>query len=101
VLAAIFRRRPSTDARTVAIAVTGSYLGVLSFFARRAARYAFPACILCHVSGGEEVARIARLRALVDRHRALLPYGLMAWLVFVAAVRTWFDRRYFRFIKPF
>jgi hypothetical protein len=101
VLAAIFRRRPSTDARILAIAATASYLGVLSFFARRAARYAFPACILCHVGGGEAVARIARLRALAERHRALLPHALMAWLFFVAAVRTWFDRRYFHFINPF
>src|SRR5256885_3991570 len=99
-LAAIFRRRPSSEARTLGIATTGSYLGVLSFFARRAARYAFPACVLCHVSGGEEVARIGLLRALVLRHRALLPYALMAWLILVAAMRTWFDPRYFRFINP-
>lgn len=99
-LAAIFRRLPSTEARTLGIATTGSYLGVLSFFARRAARYAFPACVLCHVSGGEEVARIGPLRALVVRHKVLLPYALMAWLILVAAMRTWFDPRYFRFINP-
>jgi hypothetical protein len=101
VLLSILRRRPSSDARTLGIATTGSYLGVLSFFARRAARYAFPACVLFHVSGGEEVARIGRLRALVLQHRALLPYALMAWLFLVAAARTWFDPRYFQFVNPF
>jgi 4-amino-4-deoxy-L-arabinose transferase-like glycosyltransferase len=100
-LAAIFRRLPPTEARTLGIATTGSYLAVLSFFARRAARYAFPACVVCHVSGGEEVARFAPLRALVLRHRTLLPYALMAWLFVVAAVRTWFDARYFQFVNPF
>jgi len=100
-VAALFRRRPSSDARCLGIATTGSYLGILSFFARRAARYAFPVYVLSHVSGGEEAARIAPLRALVQRHRALLPYALMIWLFLVAAARTWFDSRYFRFINPF
>jgi Dolichyl-phosphate-mannose-protein mannosyltransferase len=100
-LAAIFRRRPSSDARSLGIAAAGSYLGVLSFFARRAARYAFPAYVLCHVSGGEEAARIGALRAFVQKHRTLLPYALMVWLFLVAAARTWFDPRYSQFVNPF
>jgi len=100
-VAALVRHRPSSDARCLGIAATGSYLGILSFFARRAARYAFPVYVLSHVSGGEEAARIAPLRALVQRHRTLLPYALMIWLFLVAALRTWFDSRYFQFINPF
>jgi len=83
------------------MAATGSYLAVLCFFARRAARYAFPVYVLSHVSGGEEAARIEPLGALARKHRTLLPYALMIWIVLVAAVRTWFDRRYFQFLNPF
>ena len=100
-LAAVFRRRPSSEVRSLGIAATGSYLGILSFFARRAARYAFPVYVLSHVTGGQEAARIGPLRALAQKHRVVLPYALMAWLFFVAAMRIWFDARYFQFINPF
>jgi len=100
-LRALFRRNRSTQAGSLAIATIGSYVGILSFFARRAARYAFPLYVLSHVNGGEEAARIAPLRALVEKHRPLLPYALMIWLFLVAAARTWFDPRYSQFINPF
>lgn len=101
VLPAIWRRRAPTEARSLGLTAAASYVGLLSFFARRAARYAVPAYVLCHVSGGEEIARSGRLRAFALRHRSGLPYALLAWVFLLAAVRTWFDPRYFRFINPF
>ena len=78
-----------SNARRVALGAGGTLLVLLSLMARRAVRYLFPAYPLCQLAGaGPLLESIPRLRELLVRRAAALPWALMVALVLATALRT-------------
>jgi hypothetical protein len=99
-IAAVCCSGERTEAQRVALAAGGTWVGVMALFGRHAARYIFPAYVLCHVPGAEEACRRwPQLPAYLERRAPALPYVLMGLLATIVALRVWLDPRVYRFVS--